>query len=364
MSIIIFLIILLVLVLVHEWGHFFSAKKFGIRVDEFGFGFPPKIASFKKGETEYSLNALPFGGFVKIYGENPDAENTTGPDASRSFVNKPKWQQAIVLFAGIFMNFILAWFLFSTTFLLGSPFAVDSIPQKAKEQMTNKMVVLEVLKESPAEKAGIATGDIILSVETKKEKLVSPTLEQFISFTNKPGESIHFSYLRNNIEMSADVIPEENVALSRAFVGITPNFLASGKFTFLESFKYGFQTTLLASRDTIISFKKLIFNAPESKELRDSIIGPVGLVKVTGFVSQIGFGFLISFAAAISVSLAVMNLIPFPALDGGRLLFVLIEKIKGSPIKPKVANITNIIGFSLLILLMLVVTYHDIVKLF
>ncbi|MEI8175073.1 MAG: site-2 protease family protein, partial [bacterium] len=113
MSIIIFIIILLVLVLVHEFGHFFTAKKFGIRVDEFGFGFPPKIFGKKFGETEYSLNLLPIGGFVKIFGENPDDENTNGPDASRSFVHKPKWQQAIVLFAGVFMNFLLAWILFS-----------------------------------------------------------------------------------------------------------------------------------------------------------------------------------------------------------------------------------------------------------
>src|ERR1035437_1398857 len=125
MNIIIFLVILLVLVLVHEAGHFFTAKGFGIRVDEFGFGFPPKLFGIKKGETEYTFNALPFGGFVKIFGENPDDENTTGPDASRSFVNRPKWQQTIVLFAGIFANFLLAWFLFSIVFLMGSPLATD-----------------------------------------------------------------------------------------------------------------------------------------------------------------------------------------------------------------------------------------------
>ena len=124
MNIIIFVIILLVLVLVHEFGHFFTAKKFGIRVDEFGFGFPPKLFSFKKGETEYSLNLLPIGGFVKIFGENPDEENTNGPDASRSFINKAKWKQAVVLFAGVFANFLLAWFLFSFGFMSGLPSSV------------------------------------------------------------------------------------------------------------------------------------------------------------------------------------------------------------------------------------------------
>src|SRR3989338_7810493 len=139
MNIIIFFIILLVLVLVHEFGHFFSAKKFGIRVDEFGFGFPPKIFGIRKGETEYSLNALPFGGFVKIFGENPEKENlvvgvqsgtpTTKLDKSRSFQYKPKWQQAIVLFAGVFMNFLLDWLLFSFGFMSGLPASVNSQSQ-------------------------------------------------------------------------------------------------------------------------------------------------------------------------------------------------------------------------------------------
>src|SRR5947207_3662750 len=117
MSILIFIIILLVLVLVHEAGHFFTAKKFGIRVDEFGFGFPPKLFGVKKGETEYTFNLLPLGGFVKIFGENPDDENINGPDRHRSFINKPKWQQALVLLAGVFANFLLAWLLFSFGFL-------------------------------------------------------------------------------------------------------------------------------------------------------------------------------------------------------------------------------------------------------
>src|SRR5690349_5180872 len=125
MNIIIFLIILLVLVIVHEFGHFYSAKKFGIRVDEFGFGFPPKLFGIKKGETEYTFNALPFGGFVKIFGENPDQESITGPDSARSFVNKPKWQQATVLFAGVFANFILAWLLFSFGLMSGMPTSVN-----------------------------------------------------------------------------------------------------------------------------------------------------------------------------------------------------------------------------------------------
>ena len=126
MSILIFIVILLILVIIHEMGHFSTAKMFGIRVDEFGFGFPPKLFGVKKGETEYTFNLLPIGGFVKIFGENPDVENTTGPDSARSFVNKPKWQQAIVLVAGVFANFVLAWVLFSFGFMSGLPTSVGA----------------------------------------------------------------------------------------------------------------------------------------------------------------------------------------------------------------------------------------------
>jgi regulator of sigma E protease len=364
MNILIFIIILLILVLIHEAGHFFTAKSFKIRVDEFGFGFPPKLFSKKFGETEYSFNAIPFGGFVKIFGENPDEENTNGIDSDRSFVNKPKWQQALVLFAGIFANFILAWILFSFTFLIGSPLATDSIPLGAKEKMTNNLVILGIAKNSPAERAGLKGGDIIVSAETKNDKILKPTVKEFVNFSNKSGENITLSIIQNNIEKTINIIPEENVELGRAFVGISPGVLASGKFGFFESFKYGFGTTLISSKDTLIGFSKLFKGGQEAKEVRNSVIGPVGLVKITGIIFNIGIGYLISFMAVISISLAVINLVPFPALDGGRLFFLLIEKIKGSRLNPKFSNMANMIGFGILILLMILVTYHDIVKLF
>ena len=171
MNILIFFIILLVLVLVHEFGHFFTAKKFGIRVDEFGFGFPPKIFGYKKGETEYSLNLLPLGGFVKIYGENPEVEQAhygAGPDDDRKFYNKPKYKQAIVLFAGVFANFLLAWFLFSVGFMSGFP---TSVGNKVKGHILSdvRLVVVSVSPKSPAEISGLKSGDIITSVGIGKD---------------------------------------------------------------------------------------------------------------------------------------------------------------------------------------------------
>src|SRR3989338_4010004 len=171
MNILIFLIILLVLVLVHEFGHFFTAKRFGIRVDEFGFGFPPKLFGFKKGETEYSFNLLPIGGFVKIFGENPEEEQSlygVGPDEDRKFYNKAKWKQAIVLFAGVFANFLLAWLLFSFGFMSGLPTSVNSEIGNSKLTDIN-LVIISVATESPAEKAGLRSGDKIISIKSEKD---------------------------------------------------------------------------------------------------------------------------------------------------------------------------------------------------
>ncbi len=198
MNILIFLIILLVLGLVHEFGHFFTAKKFGIRVDEFGFGFPPKLFGIKRGETEYTFNALPIGGFVKIFGENPDDENTNGPDKARSFVHKPKYQQAIVLFAGIFANFLLAWLLFSIGFMTGTMPVADA--------PNAKLTILDVTKKLPAKQAGILPGAVVLKGEDLGSKIENPTAETFVNFVRSSKEkSILLSYERSGKITSTEV---------------------------------------------------------------------------------------------------------------------------------------------------------------
>ncbi|MCX6758059.1 MAG: RIP metalloprotease RseP [Candidatus Nomurabacteria bacterium] len=365
MNILIFFIILLVLVLVHEWGHFFSAKKFGIRVDEFGFGFPPKIASIKKGETEYSLNALPLGGFVKIFGENPNEENTTGPDASRSFVNKPRWQQAIVLFAGIFMNFVLAWVLFSIGFMSGLPTSTSGAPV-GQELKNVHLVVLGVSPKSPAEIAGLKSGDKIISMLSFDGDLTQPnpaSLKEFVS--NHEGKDISLYFEREGELKDVVLQPKAGVVDGKPGIGISMDTVGILKLPFFSAIWEGFKFDLSVTKATIIGLFDLLKSIFVGKANLSDVTGPVGLVGAVGDAYHgFGFAYLISFAAMISVNLAVINLFPFPALDGGRLLFLLIEKIKGSRLNPKFANYANMIGFFLLILLMLVVTYHDIVKLF
>lgn len=362
MNIIIFFIILLVLVIVHEFGHFFSAKKFGIRVDEFGFGFPPKVFGKKYGETEYSLNALPFGGFVKIFGENPDEESLSGPDSARSFINKPKWQQAIVLFAGVFANFLLAWFLFSFSFMSGLPTSAgNEVSGHALKDIF--LTVVSVVPKSPAELAGIKSGDKITSIASGMDSLYEITPDTVKTFVlSHPKQEIIIGYLRANKNLKVGLTPAPSID-GKPAIGIAMDLIGMAKLPVLTAFWEGMRLTWSVTKGTAVGLYTLIADALRGRGSLTSVTGPVGLVGIVGDAYKFGFTYLLSFTALISINLAIINLIPFPALDGGRLFFLLIEKIKGSRINPKVANMANMIGFGVLLLLMLLVTYHDIVKL-
>lgn len=365
MNILIFFIILLVLVLVHEAGHFFSAKFFKIRVDEFGFGFPPKLFGIKKGETEYSFNVLPIGGFVKIFGEDPNDENTNGPDKERSFVNKPKWQQAIVLFAGVFMNFVLAWMLFSFGFMSGLPTSTSNTPENVTLENAY-LTIVSVLPDSPAELAGLEAGDKIIYLTNGVNTTSSITPDSVKEFITTYGDKeIEFGYIdgKSNETTVAKLTPTLNTD-QKPSIGIAMDEIGIAKLSFFPAFLEGFKLTWNVTVGTAVGLYTLIADGVRGVGSFASVAGPVGMVGIVGDASQFGFAYLLSFAALISVNLAIINLIPFPALDGGRLLFLLIEKIKGSRINPKVANTANSIGFLILITLMLVVTYHDIIKLF
>ena len=379
MSIVIFVVILLVLVLVHEFGHFFTAKRFGIRVDEFGFGFPPKLFSFKKGETEYSFNLLPIGGFVKIFGENVDEVNTVEigfldkketPEeielAKRSLANKPKWQQALVLFAGIFANFLLAWLLFSFGFMSGLPTSVSG--EIAGYKLSNvNLVVTSILTKSPAEMSGLQVGDKIINIKNGDNFTTNVSPETIKSFVvESGGKEVDIGYLRGkDTEIKlAKIIPTPNAIDGKPAIGISMDIIGTAKLPFFTALWEGGRLDLIMTKGTVLGLYTLVSEAIRGKGSFAAVTGPVGMVGIVGDAYKFGFVYLLSFAALISINLAIINLLPFPALDGGRLFFLLIEKIKGSRINPKVANTANMIGFYILILLMLVITYHDVVKLF
>jgi len=362
MSVLIFFVILLVLVLVHEFGHFFSAKKFGIRVDEFGFGFPPRLFARKFGETEYSINALPFGGFVKIFGENPDLESETGADSGRALINKPRWQQAIVLSAGVFANFLLGWLLFSIAFMSGLPMSTGSVSDPAALRDVH-LVVVSVLPDSPAEKAGFESGEKIISVKSGNMLLSEVNPESVRNFVVNHAESeIEIGYLDPGLTAkTAKLTPaiKDDVPM----IGIAMDMVGVAQLPVFQAIWEGIKLNLTVTKEIAVGLYKLVVGALTGEGSLESVTGPVGLVSITATAAKFGFAYLLSFSALISLNLAVLNLLPFPALDGGRLFFLLLEKVKGSRINPKFANAANTIGFALLIILMLAVTYNDIVKL-
>ncbi|MES2315423.1 MAG: site-2 protease family protein [Patescibacteria group bacterium] len=372
MSIVIFIIILLVLVLVHEFGHFFTAKLFGMRVDEFGFGFPPRLFGFKKGETEYTFNLFPIGGFVKIFGESPDDESMSGPDSARALIGKAKWKQAIVLVAGVVMNFLLAWLLFSIGLMSGVPTSVGSnLPGYELDDVN--LLIVSVLPDSPAAKAGLKLGDAIVSVSSLStdigennenlEDITPESVKAFVGAHSDKEIEIGFTRGRSQDVKFTDMTPAPGVVDHKPMIGISMDQIGTAKLPFFVALKEGLLLTLSVIKDTAVGLYTLIAEAIMGHGSLAGITGPVGMVGIVGDAYDFGFAYLLSFAALISVNLGIINLIPFPALDGGRLFFLLIEKIKGSAINPKFANMANTIGFGILILLMVLVTYHDIVRL-
>lgn len=362
MYVILFFVILAILVLIHEFGHFYAAKKSGVRVDEFGLGFPPRLWSKQVGETLYTINAIPFGGFVKIFGENPDEESISGPDSTRSFVKIAKWKQVIILAAGITMNVIFAWILFSIAFMSGMTMGVsDSVSKYITEP---HVIVVDTLPNSPSAKAGLQSGDEILAYSVAGATTTASTVEAVQNvIKDSNGKKVAFDVFRVTGNKYIEVIPEKGVLGDKYAIGISMDLVGKVNLPFYLAFWEGAKLTGNMFVNIGQGLYQLIHDAFLGKADVSQLSGPVGIARLVGDASKLGFVYLLSFTAFISLNLAVLNLVPFPALDGGRILFVIIEAIIRRPITPKIANTINAIGFGLLLFFMLFVTYKDIAKL-
>lgn len=362
MSILIFFLVLFVLILVHELGHFMIAKWVGMRVDEFGIGFPPKLWGMKKGETEYTFNALPIGGFVRILGENFDEEEVRD-DYERSFVAKSKWAQAAVLVAGVTMNVLFAWLLITVVFMAGVTTSVEESAAGPNAHLR----VAEVLTDAPAADAGLAAGATITMVQSGEEELTSLTPSAFSSFVTEHGtEPITIEYSYKGEASSVTITPEPGVIESE------PDTPAVGVALAMTQVEHKAPVTAMVSAakttgSALVAITTgiggLIADAVRFQADFSSVAGPVGIVGMVGEAAGFGITSLLMFTAFISLNLAVINLLPFPALDGGRLLFVAIEAVIRRPLNPVWLARLNFAGFALLILLMVAVTYSDVVKL-
>jgi regulator of sigma E protease len=365
MSILIFLLVLFVLVLVHELGHFAIAKWTGMRVDEFGIGFPPKLFGIKKGETEYTFNLFPVGGFVKIYGEDALVESTDNTPAavvSGSFMSKSKWAQAAVLVAGITMNIIFAWILITLAFGLG----VKSSVTEADATPTAVLAITQVLPEGPAGLVALPQGAVIREVTAGDDTLEKLTPSAFSAFIDAHKDSsVTLAYSLNGEMRAVQVTPQTGVieGSDRAAIGVALTLVDTVSRSFSESLIDASVYTVTALRDITLGIGKLLADTVRMQADFSQVSGPVGIVGLVDEASSYGLTSLLMFTAFISLNLAVINILPFPALDGGRLLFVAIEAVKGTPIKAQYVAVLNTVGFFLLILLMVLVTWNDVAKL-
>jgi regulator of sigma E protease len=361
MSIILFLAVLFVLVLVHEWGHFIVAKKTGMRVDEFAIGFPPKLFSIKRGETEYTINWLPIGGFVRIFGENLDTAKDT-LDQPRSFAARPKWAQALVLVAGVAMNIIFAWLLFAATFMIGVPTAVD----EATASDEAALYVAGVLPGSALE-GQVAGGSEIVSVSAGEGTLTELTPTAFSAYMQENAEQpVTLGILNGDETKTVTVTPEFGViagAEERAAIGVSLALVETVQQSFFSALGAASTATWTGLRDITLGLFSLLSDTFRGEADFTQVAGPVGIVGMVGDAASFGLTALLTFTAIISLNLAVINMLPVPALDGGRLLFVAIEAVTRKPINPIWAGRMNLVGFVLLMLLMVVVTWNDIARL-
>lgn len=410
-TIIIFLLVLTLLVFVHELGHFLAARLFKIRVDEFAIGFPPRIFSFMRKGTRFAINIVPLGGYVKIHGENGENENAEKDENGNpkidhdSILAKPRWQQAIVLIAGVTFNVILTWMLLSLSFMIGARsstegFPVDKISDRA-------VMVMYVSANSPAEEAGLRSGDMIIEVTSKQEiqdlvnlrngttanktmlsEEVAPLSVEGIQNAIATSKDMVTFYIIHNLDekgkpikdaidistatddeiraaaTAVTIMPREGVVPGKKAIGISMEEVGTVKLGFFGALGYGAKATWVMLDNIAVGlgqFAKGLFVADGgAKEALQTVTGPVGIASIVGSSARQGFASLLLITAIISANLAVINLVPFPALDGGRLVIVGIEGTIRRRLNPKVVGWINVVGFFLLIGLMLVVTFKDV----
>ncbi len=361
---IIFLLVLTVLVFVHELGHFLAARLFKIRVDEFAIGFPPRVFSWMWGATRYAINILPLGGYVRIYGENPDDARTHD-----NILAKPKWQQAIVLVAGVTFNVLFAWLLLSGSFMLGTKASADAMP--ASLVHNKALTIVLIAPGSPAQKAGLKEGDEILSITNSKVLLATSSLSvaavQNLIATAPGAINVTVKQLnlatpdKNDYEVKAlTAVPVAGIVAGKKALGISMDMIADIRAGFFSSFYYGARQTYYLTVNVAVGLYQFLANAIMGKASLSAVSGPVGIAGVVGQSAHAGFSSLLVIAAVISANLAVINLVPFPALDGGRLVIVAIEAILRREINYKIVQWVNGIGFILLLLLMVIITVKDV----
>lgn len=344
-----FLIVLSILVLVHELGHYIAAKRMGIWVEEFGFGLPPKLFGIKIGETVFSLNLLPFGGFCRMHGESVE-EGIEKP--RKAFINRSKKVRSLVIVSGVIMNFILAVVAFAIVY------SFSGIPKE-----TGRVMIVDVLSDTPASTAQLKVGDEIISVDGKKVSKADEVTNLITSQEGKHKFVFETGAADARVQRKLTLEGKKDDSTGKWYIGVvltsTEMYLPPiWQRPFLGMY-YGFKDAVGWGGEVIGGFAG-IFKDLFSGKVPDTGTGPIGIYAITSQVAKFGILAVINLIGILSVNLMILNILPFPALDGGRLLFIGVESVIGKKIVPKVEATIHTIGMIFLIILLLAITFHDI----
>lgn len=372
LTILIFIIVLGLLVFVHEFGHFIVAKKSGVHVEEFGFGFPPRIVGVRRGRdgayrivwgnkeiekdtpTMYSINWLPVGGFVRITGESGEDK-----DRRDSFASRPLGVKLGIIAAGVIMNFLLAVVLIAISLSVGT---VREVPQDVSKHVRvtdRRLEIQRVVTGAPADKAGIKPGDRLISVD--KKNFIQP--DDFRSYVNEhAGQKVSVTVRRDGKEMALDVTPEVLEQTGKPGIGVAFADVAMVRYPVWLAVPKAFAASGQMVGMIFVTLGTVLRDLVLGNKITLDVAGPVGIAVMTGEAAKLGWLYLLQFMAILSLNLAVINVFPFPALDGGRILFLLVEKVRRKPMSQKIEALVHNIGFMLLLGLVALVTYRDLSK--
>jgi regulator of sigma E protease len=352
-----------ILVFVHELGHFLAARFFKVRVDEFAFGFPPRIWGKRIKDTEYAINAIPIGGYVKLLGEvGAEPKDATKEELAQirkdaknpeNLQNKKPWQRAVIFASGVTMNFILAWLLLTAFYAFGGRPLLPNMFDSKLVQNNQKVVVTQVTKDTPAQKVGVSTGDQILSIDDKKVYDANSVFSAIQSGKEVSGlKTVKIKLLRAGTELEKSITTYKE---TREENGLKVDVQRIG----IEMVESGTVKTSLWAAPIVVGlwdfFKQIFTQFKVSKDVG----GPIAIAQISGAAAKLGISALIQVMAVLSIAVAIMNILPFPALDGGHILFLAIEKLIRREVPAKLKNAVNYAGFGLLLLLMAVVTFSD-----
>lgn len=372
LALIVFLIVLSVLILIHEAGHYLASRMFGVKADEFGYGLPPRLIGIVKDHgkwkivkssdkneyknTIWSLNWLPIGGFVKIKGEQGDHEHD--PD---SFHVKPIWQRFIIIAAGVVMNWLLAAVLLSFGLMIGMPAMLEDIPKGAIIN-DHQVTIIDVIDGSPADKAGVESMDIVKKINDAEPKTAESLRAMIGSLGTDQGS---LTVVRDGQEKTIQVTPQYMQEIGKPGIGVSLADTGVIKYPFHLAVVNGVVLTGAYTKSVFMTFVNLFADLFRGGgETVKQVSGPVGIAVLAGKVAERGVMQVIQFAAILSINLAVLNFLPIPALDGGRAVFLILEAIRRKPVKRHVEAIIHNIAFLILIVLIILISIRDVSRFF